>query len=142
MSISGEREGEVGPVRAAMEAVYNTFVRPVLEEIVNKGNTDLTSVFGLLDCIENSHKLGKELSRNGKTLPPCVIVRFMRREIRDLVIKNRKLAPAPGPTLVADGVTMFRVVEDLTHLNYERLKRIIADERVDSGEGVDHSGEL
>ena len=79
-----------------MEAVYNTFVRPVLEEIVNKGNTALTSVPGLLDCIENSHKLGKELSRNGKTLPPCVIVRFMRREIRDLVIKNRKLAPLPG----------------------------------------------
>ena len=43
---------------------------------------------------------------------------------------------------MAAGVTMFRVVEDLTHLNYERLKRIIADERVDSGEGVDHSGEL
>ena len=69
VEVSKKRETEVGPVKAAMEAVYKTIVRPVLQEVVDSGASGLTLVPDLTECIENSHKLGKGFVKKGKTLP-------------------------------------------------------------------------
>ena len=118
-------------MKVAMEAVYKTIVRPVLQEVIDSGGSGLTSVPDHTECIENSHKLGKGFVKNGKTLPPCLIVRFMKREIRDIVICHRKFVPPPSEQQVSAGVTKYRVVEDLTHTNYARLKELIEDDRVE-----------
>ena len=114
-----------------MEAIYKTIVRPVLQEVVDSGGSGLTSVPDLMECIENSLKLGKSFVKKGKTLPSCLIVRFMKREIRNIVIRHRKFVPPPSEQQVSAGVTKYRVVEDLTHTNYARLKELIQDDRVE-----------
>ena len=77
--------------------------------------------------LENGHKLGK-----GKgSLPPPIIIRFTRREYRDLVIRHRKYLPDPSTAEVAAGVEKLRVVEDLTHTNHHRLQELIRDPRVE-----------
>lgn len=133
VAVDRTRENAVGPVKAAMEAAYNTVIQPILVKVADRDREagGLDSVPSITECIENAHKLGKDFIKNGKTLPPCIIVRFMKREIRDIVIKNRKFAPAPSKEQKDNGVEMFRVVEDLTRLNHQRLQSLIEDNRVE-----------
>ena len=90
----------------------------------------LDNVPDITECIANSNKLGKGFVKKGQTLPPCLIVGFMKRDIRDIVIRHCKFVPPPSEQQVSAGVTKYRVVEDLSHTNYARLKELIEDDRV------------
>jgi len=53
-------------------------------------------------------------SPSSRQVPPVVMVRFLRRDVRDNVIRNRRLLKS----------TKYSIVEDLTKLNMEVLKRL------------------
>ena len=96
VTIPKEDVAKVGHSRAAKEAVYNAVIFPIFNKLAEKGDTDLSEVSSAGAIIENCHAVGKEISKDGKVLPPPIIIRFMRRDIHDLIIRNRKLLPKDG----------------------------------------------
>ena len=127
ISVPEDLEKEVGHVKATLQTVWDRVVGPILQEIVEKETGDLEEVPNLVNVLENGHRLGRVVP---DLPPPPIIVRFTRRDLRDLVIKNRKLAPKLSEEEVNAGFK-FGIVEDLTSSNYKHLKALIDDPRVD-----------
>ena len=128
LSVSPEMETNIGNVNAAILTVWNRVIAPILRQVVSDGRFGLTELPDMKTVIENGHKLG-----SGKgLLPPPLIIRFTRREYRDMIIRNRKFAPAPSDAEVTAGVSKIRIVEDLTHVNHQRLQDLIKDDRISS----------
>ena len=65
------------------------------------------------DHIEAAHILPARSSQSAST-PPTVVVRFFRRELRDSVIRSRRMLKD----------SKMSIVEDLTSLNLELLNRL------------------
>ena len=128
LSVPQEWEKNIGNVNAAILTVWNRVIAPILRQVVSEGRFGLKELPDMKTVIENGHKLG-----SGKgSLPPPLIIRFTRREYRDIIIQNRKLAPAPSDAEVTAGVSKIRIVEDLTHVNHQRLQDLIKDDRISS----------
>ena len=127
VSIPTNLEKNVGHVRAALQTVWDRIILPILQQVVSDGVSGLDEVPDMMNVLENGHKLG----RGKGTLPPPIIIRFTRRDFRDMVIRHRKYLPIPTTAEIAAGVEKFRVVEDLTHTNHQRLQELIKDPRIE-----------
>ena len=94
------------------KTVYDTVLKVILDEAVK--NKDLHVVPQWFEVIEHCHTL-KDIKDVGK---PPVIVRFQCRLMRHLIFKYKKVVL----TNVVNNLTNISIVEDLTSLNYKRLK--------------------
>jgi hypothetical protein len=120
-------EGRETDNRVVMETVYKELVVPILEGARASG--EVQDIPSCDNIIEVAHILP------GKTAKKPVIVRFHSRYWRSLLFKHRKEhAPreAPAPAGSSRPRMKYSFFEDLTKATFRQLKKIQADERVES----------
>jgi hypothetical protein len=120
-------EGRETDNRTVMDTVYKELVVPILEGARASG--EIQSIPPCDNVIETAHILP------GKTAKKPVIVRFHSRYWRGLLFKHRKEhAPREAPPAGGGNRQRMRFpfFEDLTKATFRQLKRIQADERVES----------
>ena len=128
LSMSIPSEEETDPEKV-MQHLYNRLLRPILEGAVTKGL--LSSVPQVEDILESAHVLPGKL----ETKP--IIARFYTRNIRSLIFRLKKeFAPkeqAPGEPSKRGSPTQrqkYPIYDDLTKLNFQKLRSLAADKRV------------
>jgi hypothetical protein len=111
--------------QAVMKVVYNTLLRPILDGAASNGV--IPAVPTVENTIEYAHILP---ARNGAKKP--VIVRFHDRRIRDAVFAyKREFAPrSQSSSADPPGGYLYPFFEDLTKLNFVKMRAIAAHENV------------
>jgi hypothetical protein len=121
-------EGKETDNRTVMETVYKELVVPILEGARASG--EIQNIPPCDNIIEIAHILP------GKTAKKPVIVRFHSRYWRSLLFKHRREhAPreaAPAQAGSSRPRMKYSFFEDLTRASFKQLKKIQADERVES----------
>ena len=96
------------------KAVYDDVLKVILDAAVEAG--DLRVVPRWFELIEHCHCL-KDIKNEGK---PPIIVRFQSRLIRYLIFKFKKSVL----TNADNDLSHISIVEDLTTMNYKKLKEL------------------
>jgi hypothetical protein len=111
--------------KAVKKIVYDSLLLPIFRGAVANG--DLPSI----PPIENTMEMAHILPAKGDAKKP-VIVRFFEREIRDIIFRNKKeFAPRGKPSHTGQpGRYLFPFFEDLTKINFSKMRAIAAHEGV------------
>jgi hypothetical protein len=111
--------------KAVKKIVYDSLLLPIFKGAVEKG--DLPAI----PPLENTLEIAHILPAKGDAKKP-VIARFFEREIRDVVFRNKKeFAPRGMPSRAGQpGRYVFPFFEDLTKINFAKMRAIAAHEKV------------
>ena len=114
-----------GVVNAVIQHCFKTIVLPVLSKA---DKSELDVIPPMYQLIENGHFLK---SKGGHSLPPCIILRFHSRYIRNLFLRlKKKHMPSPSYAERSKGVKYYKATPDLTSANFKTLKGLRNDIRV------------
>jgi hypothetical protein len=104
---------------------YNNLIQPILSGAAANGKIPSVPTMG--NTIEYAHILP---AKDGKPKP--VIVRFRDRGVRDAVFANKRDCAPRSPARGADrpGGYLFPFFEDLTKINFAKMRAISAHDRV------------
>ncbi len=123
-------EEEEADIKAVKERVYNNILKPILDGAVEMG--DLPELPPASAVLEHAHVLP---SRD-RSKPKPIICRFYCREIRGLVFRHKRaFAPREVPSSNnrdRPGRYMFPFFEDLTKVNFSKMRAIAANPRVEA----------
>ncbi len=122
-------EEEEANITTVKEQVFNNIIKPILEGAVEMG--DLPELPPASAVLEHAHVLP---SRD-RSKPKPIICRFYCRELRGLVFRHKRaFAPreASSPTRDRPGRYMFPFFEDLTKVNFSKMRALAAHPRVEA----------
>ena len=119
-----------GHIPATIDAVFSKVFGPILQR-----NPSIKAVPSPDEIIEVAHKLyseGKKDPKTNKVVPPVIHVRFRSKEIRDIIMRNRKGLKDSGVDRNEKkaGVQNYWVTEDLTKDIQKKLQECIAHKLV------------
>jgi hypothetical protein len=100
------------------QTVVKNFLSDKLEQVIEEDDIDIAHVLPTRSQPDTSQP--SQSGTGSTTPPPLVIVRFRRREVRDSVLRKRRLLKG----------TRFTIMEDLTALNSKTLSRVSKDPAV------------
>ena len=132
VSIDKDLEKEHGHIAAAKDAAYSKVILPLI-----KKNPDLETPSSADDILENAHILPSkgEPGKQGKKLPPIILVRFRSKQLCDGVLRMRnELKTSAIPVNRNDkkaGVTNYWLTKDLTRDIVIKIQEMNEDERVE-----------
>ena len=116
--------------RTVKERIYDSVIRPILDGAVEMG--ELPVLPSASELLEHAHVL----PTRDRSKPKPIICRFYCREIRGLVFKHKKaFAPreaASTPSRDRPGHYKFPFFEDLTKVNFSKMRAIAAHPRVEA----------
>ena len=141
LHVGDEEERKLGKDRAAMKKSFDKIIKPILTEAKAKG--DIETVPAWYNVLENGHKLkvrrGAADSQSKTTQPEPIILRFISKHMRNVVLRNKKDAiPKPSAAEVAEfGITKYRIAEDLTRQNFTLMQSLWASDKGSSAWSID-----
>jgi len=103
---------------------------PVLRGAVSNGLLlEIPTMSQTLTC---GYKSGREtVDGQGRALPPPLVIKFVKKEVRDIVLRSKKeFLPTTSSAEKAGGIKRFSLVEDLTRPTHQLFRELVADERV------------
>lgn len=131
ITVTEAEEEECGPSKAIGRKVYDRLLKPILTAARAKG--DIRRVPAEENLIVSAFKLGKGWKNPaGIVLPPPIIVRFASVEMRNAVLKNKRLnMPHTTEEEKKCGIQSFGITENLTATCVKKIQEMKKDERVE-----------
>ena len=138
LSVPDKLINTFGIPSACLKHVYNSIVHPVLKHAVEDDVID--PLRGFDDVLENGHFVNRgTTTRDGRTLPPTIIVRFTRRIHRNVFLQYKKRhMPEPNDADSRNGISYYSATPDLTKINRSILHSLRQDDRVERAWSRDH----
>ena len=138
LSVPKDLVERVGLPSACMQHSYATIFFPVLKHAVD--DCVIGPLYGFNDVLENGHFVSSgDKTRDGKSLPPTIIIRFNKRLHRNTFLQyKRQYMPNPNVVDAGAGVNYYSVTPDLTKINRSILHYLRQDARVQSAWSRDH----
>ena len=130
VTITEAEAREKGIDEAICGKVYEKLLVPVLRGAVSKGLIlEIPTMRQTLAC---GYKSGREtVDGQGRTLPPPLVIKFVKKEVRDIVLRSKKeFLPTTSSAEKAGGIKRYSLVEDLTRPTHQLFRELVADERV------------
>ena len=124
LRITKEDDEALGTNKAVVKRIYDRIVKPILT--IAKSKNMIDSVPQLGNCLVEGYRVGPPPKSDSAT--PPLVVKFLTKEIRDVVLKlKRENTPPPPSREEKDaGVKRIIVVEDLTPATHNKLKELVA----------------
>jgi hypothetical protein len=110
--------------RLVKQKLYDTLLRPILEGAVSEGDLDSVPT-NAESLLEMAHALP---AKEGAVKP--IIARFYARELRGLVFRHKKNYAPKFESGPQKDRFKFLIFEDLTRLNFAKMRALAADPRV------------
>ena len=123
-----EEEEALGANRAAIKRVYDKVIKPIL--VVAKAKNMIDTVPQLNNCVAEGYRAGLPPKAGKSGPPPPCVIKFVSKDIRDVILKLKKdnTPPPPCQEEKAAGVKRVVVVEDLTPSTHRKLKELVAQQ--------------
>ena len=90
-----EEEEALGANRAAIKRVYDKVIKPIL--VVAKAKNMIDTVPQLNNCVAEGYRAGLPPKAGKSGPPPPCVIKFVSKDIRDVILKLKKDNTPPPP---------------------------------------------
>ena len=124
INIPKEEEEAVGINKAVIKRVYDRVIKPIL--VVARSKNLIDTVPQINNCIAEGYRVGHQPRAGKSGPPPPCIIKFLSKDIRDIVLRLKKdNTPPPSQEEKSIGVKRVILVEDLTPATHFKLKELV-----------------